>query len=318
MGNNRYGIHWIYVCSDGDVLVVYGQDSYTLLAAQAAQPLPTLPNHVAQFSWLAGKVIIAKNDTSYTEIESAYDISFTSSTAADHNELGGLDGGTADEYFHLTSADYVDRTTQSEVDAYNIIQDTSHLADVNQLDASVARIDLYNIIQDTSINALNLGVSQDYVDGSISSAVDAVDSSLVTYVDTTKILNASPSIDVTGNGIIIVMNSSTAITVMDAVYISGGSIAQADADASISMPAIGLALGAAAGGDIDVSVLIHGVVRNDSWTWANSLPIYVSITAGELTQVPPSGTGDQVQIMGMPITADIMLVNPNYTLVSIT
>ena len=56
--------------------------------------------------------------------------------------------------------------------------------ELNQLDASISRIDAYQLIQDNSIAAFEANdVTFDYVDGSISAAVDAVDTSLVTYTD---------------------------------------------------------------------------------------------------------------------------------------
>ena len=70
---------------------------------------------------------------------------------------------------------YVDGSL-AVIDLYNIIQDTSHYWDIARIDASIARID-------ASLGSGTSGVSQDYVDGSISTAVYAVDSSLVTYVD---------------------------------------------------------------------------------------------------------------------------------------
>jgi len=85
-------------------------------------------------------------------------------------------------------------TKFQQLDASVIRIDASvyeNILNINQLDASVIRIDLYNIIQDTSVYAevnqieasLALRITSDYVDGSIVSAVDAVDTSLVTYTD---------------------------------------------------------------------------------------------------------------------------------------
>jgi len=85
-------------------------------------------------------------------------------------------------------------TKFQQLDASVIRIDASvyeNILNINQLDASVIRIDLYNIIQDTSVYAevnqieasLALRITSDYVDGSIVAAVDAVDTSLVTYTD---------------------------------------------------------------------------------------------------------------------------------------
>ena len=105
LSNNQYGIHWVYLDPDGHQLVVYGQASYTLDDAQNAQPPASLPTHITQFCWLAGKVIIDKSGTSFIEIQSAYDTAFTHTTASDHNGLSNLQGGAADDYYHLTAAE---------------------------------------------------------------------------------------------------------------------------------------------------------------------------------------------------------------------
>jgi len=102
---NRYGVHWVYGDYDGHIMVVYGQGDYRLNKAVSAQPPSSLPDHVADFGFLAAKIIIKKSATNFNELLSAYDTAFTPSGAADHNELGGLQGGTATEYYHLTATE---------------------------------------------------------------------------------------------------------------------------------------------------------------------------------------------------------------------
>ena len=115
---NRYGVHWVYVDADGHIIVVYGQASYRLADAQDAQPPSLLPTQVTDFSWLAGKVVVYKNASVFTELQSAYDISFISSTATDHKDLGGLQGGQADQYYHLNSTNYTDLTDAGDSDLH--------------------------------------------------------------------------------------------------------------------------------------------------------------------------------------------------------
>ncbi len=106
LSSNQYGIHWVYVGSDGCVHVVYGDDSFTLADAEAEQPPTLLPNIISEFTFLSAKIIVKLNDTNFTEVQSAFDISFSSGASALHNELGGLDGGTANEYYHLTNTQH--------------------------------------------------------------------------------------------------------------------------------------------------------------------------------------------------------------------
>jgi len=106
---NRYGVHWVYGDADGHLMVVYGQGDYTLAQAEAVQPPTTLPNHVAEFGFITAKIVVKEGETNLFEVESAYDIAFTPSGASVHNELSGLQGGSANEYYHWTFSDYTNR-----------------------------------------------------------------------------------------------------------------------------------------------------------------------------------------------------------------
>ena len=102
---NRYGVHWVYKGGHTHTYVLYGQGSYTLAAAQAVQPPTSLPIHVSEMGVLRAKIITYKDDVVFTEIQNVSDTAFTYSTASNHNELGGLDGGEATYYGHVTSAE---------------------------------------------------------------------------------------------------------------------------------------------------------------------------------------------------------------------
>jgi len=109
-----YGVHWVYVAIDGSVFVVYGQDNYLLSDAENAQPPSSLPGVIESVGMLIGKIVIEKNASSFESIESAFDIYFVPHTVANHNELAGLQGGTTDEYYHLTSAEHTKATQYAD------------------------------------------------------------------------------------------------------------------------------------------------------------------------------------------------------------
>jgi hypothetical protein len=96
----------------------------------------------------------------------------------------------------------------------------------------------------------------------------------------------------------------------------------ADSDDDTTMPAIATALDSGTGAN--KRLLLHGIgiIRDDAWNWSRTVSgepgfIFVSTTSGDLTQTRPSGTGDYVQPVGFPLSADIMLVLPCHTLVKI-
>lgn len=105
-GSDKYGVHWVYEDIDGHVFVVYGQGNYTLARAQDAQPPGSIPDLLAEVGGIVGKIIIQKNDTSFTSIQSAFDTQFHPTAVLAHNDLANIQGGTADEYYHLTQTEH--------------------------------------------------------------------------------------------------------------------------------------------------------------------------------------------------------------------
>lgn len=83
----------------------------------------------------------------------------------------------------------------------------------------------------------------------------------------------------------------------------------ADADAAGEFPARGIAVAASTDGNA-ITVLVQGIVRNDGWAWGTiGGPIYLSDTAGGLTQTAPSTSGDAVQIVGWALSDDEAYLN---------
>jgi hypothetical protein len=103
LSNNRYGVHWVYLDNDGqDLHVLYGQGDYTLQQATDAQPPATIPPLIANYSHLVGKIEILKNAATMTPL-SPFLTPFIGAIASAHNDLSGIQGGTTDEYYHMTN-----------------------------------------------------------------------------------------------------------------------------------------------------------------------------------------------------------------------
>jgi hypothetical protein len=115
LSSSRYGIHWVYICPLGDIYIKYGQGNYTLTQAQAAVAPITSPNYLSQWCLLAAKVIIQKSDATVYSITSAWSNSFPVQNPGAHNDLAGLQGGTASQYYHSTSAEYTGTGTDEFV-----------------------------------------------------------------------------------------------------------------------------------------------------------------------------------------------------------
>lgn len=106
----QYAVNWVYRYIDGDSLpklaYVLGTGNYSLAQAQvSASPVP--PTILTSMAILVGRIIVAQGAVTALQIDSAFTVVFAGTTVADHNDLANLQGGTALEYYHLTSAEYV-------------------------------------------------------------------------------------------------------------------------------------------------------------------------------------------------------------------
>lgn len=129
--------------------------------------------------------------------------------------------------------------------------------------------------------------------------------------------DSSPDSDHSGSGNISEETVGEAVSVGDLLYRkSDGKWWRADADAAATMPATAMAMediSADASGDL----LKLGFFRDDSWSWTVGGLLYASTTPGPPTQTAPSGSGDQVQVVGVAITATIAFFAPSPVLVEV-
>lgn len=98
---------------------------------------------------------------------------------------------------------------------------------------------------------------------------------------------------------------------------NNGKWAKSNESSANAMPAAGIALEAASG-DGDVDILIFGLYRDDSlYNWTPGAILYVDNVDGAIAATAPGDSGDLIQVVGIAITADIILFNPDYTLMEL-
>lgn len=105
---SKYAVNWIYrgVHLNGAMYILVGSGNYSLAQAQASVE-PVKPPEIITQSLLVGRIIIAKGSATPIQIDRVTDVTLGSSTVANHNDLLSIQGGTTDEYYHLSSADYI-------------------------------------------------------------------------------------------------------------------------------------------------------------------------------------------------------------------
>lgn len=115
---NKYAVNWVYrgvSQLNNRPVILLGGGNYTLADAIASAPPAEIPAVTASFGMLVGRIIVLKGAGTATEIDTISD-DYGLSIATVHNGLSGLQGGTLDEYYHLTAAehaDYVNKATKN-------------------------------------------------------------------------------------------------------------------------------------------------------------------------------------------------------------
>ena len=105
---NSYGVHWLYMSTDGNVSAVYGSGSYTLNAAQNAAEPESLPVQLQGVSFIVGKIIVKNGAATFAQTDSVAMMQrrFPGGSVPDHNSLLSLQGGATGEFYHLTAPEH--------------------------------------------------------------------------------------------------------------------------------------------------------------------------------------------------------------------
>lgn len=107
---NKYKCDWVFVHpDDGHVYIVYGQDNDTVAKINNSL-VPSLPDLVDVFGVLIGRILIDGGVATFHTIEMVEDTTFTNVLVTNHNDFSNIQGGTADEHYHLTSAEHTELT----------------------------------------------------------------------------------------------------------------------------------------------------------------------------------------------------------------
>jgi hypothetical protein len=112
---NKYCNIWIYgelTDSTPAVAILYPQAQYNTAAEAEAKSAPdNVPEHISEIGMLIGRIIIKQNTDAPVSVQSVFTSKFSSSVVTNHNNLANLQGGTLDEYYHLTNIQHTNLTT---------------------------------------------------------------------------------------------------------------------------------------------------------------------------------------------------------------
>ena len=125
--------------------------------------------------------------------------------------------------------------------------------------------------------------------------------------------NTAPGTSGDATGIIFSFTAGATLAVGDVVYMgTGGKVLLADANATTSMPALGICTSASTDTN-PVDVMIQGIMKLTGWSFTVGADIFISGTAGDVTATAPSASGDTVQKVGVAVASDTVYFNFNTT-----
>jgi hypothetical protein len=106
LSGQNYGVFWVYMMNNepSSLLVQYGQNNYSNVAAAQAALVPTPPDIVLGVGVLLGRIIIRQGASTFETVDLAVVTTFQPTVASNHENLAGLLGGAANDHQHLTTA----------------------------------------------------------------------------------------------------------------------------------------------------------------------------------------------------------------------
>ena len=153
------------------------------------------------------------------------------------------------------------------------------------------------------------------VSGNVTTTGTVTTGGNLSLADATSVNISTPLLagaDHTSTGFTAQMLAGGAISAFDLVCIhtTTQEVVEADASAYATARVIGIAP-AAISDTATGTILLHGFIRDDTWSWTTGSPLYLSETAGAMTHTAPSTDGAFVQVVGVALSPDVVYFNPS-------
>jgi hypothetical protein len=129
------------------------------------------------------------------------------------------------------------------------------------------------------------------------------------------VVEPSPATSV-ANGITASLTAGENLVFGDIVYMkSDGKVWKGDANGASTYPVMGFATASITANN-DGVILLFGIATLSSWAWTVGGVLYLSTTAGGITQTQPSATDDVIQVIGIAKSATTIIFNPSYNYIT--
>ena len=127
LSSSYYTNAWVFVDADDALAVMYGQNQYATQSDAEGENVPgrsSRPPRIKETCYYVGQIVIQSGSSTPVTVYNSYDVKSVGAAAGGggggvsvHNDLTGLQGGTTGEYYHLTSAEYADLGSASDITA---------------------------------------------------------------------------------------------------------------------------------------------------------------------------------------------------------
>lgn len=91
-----------------------------------------------------------------------------------------------------------------------------------------------------------------------------------------------------------------------------------DADASATAKGMVAMCLSTVAADGNADFLLRGLARDDSWNWTSAAELFLSTSAGEMSEAAPSSNGDIVRLAGYARDADYIWFEPSKTYIQVS
>jgi hypothetical protein len=104
---NKYLVRWFYrsIGDEKQVFYILGTTYHNTFAAAEKELIPSIPLLLRNHCMLIGRIIVRYNASSGS-VSSSFTTLFTTSNTPYHNDTLSIQGGTTNEYYHLSASQY--------------------------------------------------------------------------------------------------------------------------------------------------------------------------------------------------------------------
>jgi hypothetical protein len=121
------------------------------------------------------------------------------------------------------------------------------------------------------------------------------------------------------SGFTVTATAGAAIAAGDICYMaSTGKYVGSGAGQASTMPAVVMAVTAAAGDGSTFTAMVLGFYKKSAWNWTPGAILYASeATVGAIKNTAPATSGNRVQVVGFAVSATVVFFKPDLTTIGV-